>query len=311
MRRFNILFTLFLAPLLGFAGGGQIGNGGYALVCRDSDKKVVEAQTLDLFEGKELWHKTYDTKGLRVFSKLSAFPGFRDTLKELISDTDKIVKFVSSEFELLPTQDAFPVILKKGCQYEQLANYTDDGDLLVSSEIFDKLSKLDKLAFLIHESVYAIFRQLGATDSRDARRLTAELLATNSDQNTIDYIVQNWLNKKIEAKITSEQVVLSCSVTNVLYYLDSPIQISISVDLNKKEMSVSGREVSCVGGDIIGKLQVTPNSYVGSFQCRTEEKSVVTVDRVSGAVRMPGRTPPQALEGADEVGFCKAVETKF
>lgn len=185
--------VLSLMSASSFASG--VGNGGVSMVCRDANERILSAELLDIYEGKVRYGKKYnnslnsDTKVELAQLKLINHPDFLSAFQKELARVLAILMYVPVGNILTPTNDAFPTILKKGCVFEQVANYTDDGDLLVSQEIHNHLSEVNKAALLVHETVYAIFRGKGATDSRQARKLTAELLAQNADQKVIDEIL--------------------------------------------------------------------------------------------------------------------------
>lgn len=186
--------SLFLTTLA-FAGNEK-GNGGVSVVCRDTNEKIESAQILDIFEGEVRYGKKYDnitdpeTKIQLAQMYLTKYPEFLEAFRNELAKVRAIIMYVPVGIILKPTDDAFPIIEKKGCQYEQLANYTEEDDLLVSQEIYNELKNVDKAALMIHEVLYSLFREYGAKDSRQARKLTAELLAKNADQRVIDLIIE-------------------------------------------------------------------------------------------------------------------------
>ena len=194
LLRLVTLGAVLSTSIPSFAVG--VGNGGVSVVCRDDNDRINSAELLDIFEGKVRYSKRYDnnldaeTKVELAQLKLAKHPGFLEAFQEELSNVRAILKYVPVGTVLTPTNDAFPTILKKGCEFEQVANYTDDGDLLVSEEIHHEFREVDKAALLVHETVYALFRKAGAKDSRQARKLTAELLAQNADQKVIDQIIK-------------------------------------------------------------------------------------------------------------------------
>lgn len=188
-------FALF--SFTAFAGAeGGVGNGGYSVVCRDSSKNIISAELLDIYEGKIRYKKEYkddlgvDAKIEFAQRKLARHSKFLSEFQEELAIVKNILKPIPEGHVLMPTEDAFPAILREGCEFEQVANYTDDGELLVSYQIYNKFNNLNKAALLVHETVYAIFRKAGAKDSRQSRKLIAELLSENSNQKVIDEILE-------------------------------------------------------------------------------------------------------------------------
>jgi hypothetical protein len=176
------------------ARAGEKGNGGYSVVCRDLFSKIISAEVLDIYEGRILFKRSYavDMNSVEEIidiakKRLSQHPKFLSKLEEELSLISQNLIYIPDGNELQPTDDAFPPIKKKGCQFEQLANYTSVGEVLISQEIFERLDNVNKAALFIHEAVYAVRRKaVGETNSQISRRITAQLLALNPDQSAID-----------------------------------------------------------------------------------------------------------------------------
>jgi hypothetical protein len=219
---------LSFSTVSAFASLSGVGNGGVSVVCRDSGDRITSAQLLDIYEGKVRHGKKYDnqldvdTKVELAQLKLINYPSFLSAFQEELANVKAMMVYIPIGNELTPTNDAFPTVLKKGCEFEQVANYTEDGDLLVSQEIFNELATVDRAALLVHEVVYALLRKNGATDSRQARRLTAELLAKNVDQKVIEEVLQGSggsLTKTCGMKGSVEERIQDCNKKNGLFAL--------------------------------------------------------------------------------------------
>lgn len=203
--------ALTLSSAAAFASEGGVGNGGVSVVCRNNAKKIISAQILDIYEGEVRFGKVYDdaldveTRLELVAHRLKDYPVFLKILKDEIEMANQAILFVKDGNTLTPTNDAFPAIVKNGCDLEQLANYTDDPqDLLVSKEIYQNLKTQDKAALLVHEAIYKMFRENGSKDSRLARRLTAELISKNPSESTIATILKDFKpGLDIPAKLTT------------------------------------------------------------------------------------------------------------
>lgn len=185
---------LFLATTT-FAG--DKGNGGYAVVCRDNGGPIVSAELLDIYEGRILYKRTYTQDKIHpsaivasVIERVKDYRYFQEKLKKEITLLEKNLIYIPEGNELEPTEDAFPPIKKKGCEFEQVANYTDNGELLVSEEIFERFDSVNRAALIIHEAVYSMRRKsAGDTNSQTTRRLVAQLLSTEPDQ----AILERWV----------------------------------------------------------------------------------------------------------------------
>ena len=217
--------VLSLSSLSALASG--VGNGGISVVCRDQSNRIISAQLLDLYEGENQFSRRYDNQ-LDINSridliklKLSKHQVFLEEFLEELTKVQSIMRDIPAGYVLMPTNDALPSlrILRRGCALEQLANYTDDDQLLVSQEIYDELANLDRVGLLVHEALYAMFRKSGATDSRQSRRLTAELLASNADQKVIDQILGK--HRACGLKGSIEQRIEKCNQSNGLFSLVS------------------------------------------------------------------------------------------
>lgn len=190
--------NLFVASLLALSfsafASGEKGNGGYSVVCRDVNGAIKSAEVLDIYEGKILYKKSYPGPEFEVKTLLSIAQvkmkehySFSSKLEKEIELANANMVFIPEGHELQPTDDAFPVIKRKGCKFEQLAIYTEDGELLVSQEIYDQLDNVNKAALVLHEAIYSLRRKSrGDETSLATRRLTAQILATNGDQKIID-----------------------------------------------------------------------------------------------------------------------------
>lgn len=189
------IFLLMAVSLSSFAGG-TAGNGGVSVVCRDTKGNITSAELLDIYEGREVHALKIpnedvgmDTRIQFVQLKLVRNSQFLTKFQDELALAQANTVFISKGNELEPTNDAFPVIRRKGCKFEQLANYTNDGNLLISQEIYDELDNNNKAALYIHEAVYSIRRKVGDTNSQKSRRLVAHLMASNGDRAIIDSLI--------------------------------------------------------------------------------------------------------------------------
>ncbi|QDK45905.1 hypothetical protein DOM22_12470 [Bdellovibrio sp. ZAP7] len=164
--------------------GGVDGGGGKSVVCRNSKGQITSAQTLDLFEAKNVYNLkltsfagTSEEISAKVQGKLKDSIGSGYDYNPFYVRVNRIMKFVPASAVIKPIDDAAEVVLPKNCQLEQLAHYVDDETLLVSQEIWNHLSNTEKAALISHEAVYRVDRAFGAKDSRRARRIVAHLFS--------------------------------------------------------------------------------------------------------------------------------------
>ena len=192
------LFGLLSMNLAMAAESSGNGNGGVSVVCRDQAGKITRAELLDIFEGREVYGRSYsnavndfETRLQLAQLGLINYPGILDDFKKELLNVQNNLDFKSDLIELQPTNDAFPILGLKGCKYEQVANYTPFGQILVSQEIYNSFDVTNKAALLVHEAAYAMMRTNGETNSLNARRFTAYIMASNQDQKVIDQILED------------------------------------------------------------------------------------------------------------------------
>ena len=198
-RHALIILCLSFAALTAHAKEG--GNGGYASVCRDNTGAIISAEMLDVFEGRELYKLDYAERAEVVGRALDRLNPYIDFAKKIRTEyihglTHRV--FVRPGQEFIETKDALPVIRQKGCDFEQAAVFTDEGELFISQEIFDHLDEFNRTALYLHEALYLQYRRfnkkipLDQLNSRASRKLTAYLLAETFDENVmIDLVGQH------------------------------------------------------------------------------------------------------------------------
>lgn len=221
----NLLLASLLALSFSALASGEKGNGGYSVVCRDSEGTILSAEILDIYEGKVLYKRKYPDSSYSVDTlltvakhKMKEHTSFAAKLEKEIQLVNSNVIFIPEGNILVPTGDALPVIKRIGCQFEQLANYTDEGELLVSQEIYDHLDNVNKAALILHEAIYSLRRKSrGDETSQNTRRLTAQILATNGDQTIIDRLAHESMYQPDAKKLpcglkgSLEERIESCS----------------------------------------------------------------------------------------------------
>ncbi len=190
-----ITFLMIILPTLLFAG--EKGNGGYSIVCRDQEGRITSAEILDLYEGRVISKNSY-IDSLRTYDDYmnEAIHNLKDPLfiKYLIAELKLYEKnriFIPVGNELEGTEDALPSIRKKGCSFEQVANYLSTGEILISEEIYQHFDEVNKVALALHEAIYSIRRKaVGDTHSKVTRKIVAEILSSSPDT----LIIQEWVS---------------------------------------------------------------------------------------------------------------------
>lgn len=181
----TLLFVFIASFGLSSYAGVINGGGDKGVVCRNLDGSIASAETLDLFEAKNLY-------GLVPWQFIGTVDGVLDSMRTRLQSTmdqpeihlfplmnrvRNILRLVPPTVILKPVDDAAEVALPTGCTLEQLANYVDDDLLLVSQEIWDHLSLADKAALHLHEAIYRLERSQGAQNSRRTRKIVGHLLS--------------------------------------------------------------------------------------------------------------------------------------
>ena len=170
--------------ILGFAlpafAGAISGGGGRAIVCRDTNKKIISAELLDLYEGRVQYGYQIPTTNVPYVSQYhealknisKGRPGF--DYSGYADYVNQLMRLLPDGTGLIPIDDSEEVIIPKNCKTEQLANYNDNQEtLLVDGEIFENLSETNKAALISHETIYSILRKMGDTNSIMARQMVA------------------------------------------------------------------------------------------------------------------------------------------
>ena len=173
--------------------GRDTGNGGVGIVCRNPRGNILSVEMLDIYEGRIQNSLTYaaeptdtDVRIGMTEPKMISNPSF---LREFQNELARVRAgwiFLPRGTGLEPTNDAFPVINRRGCAFEQVANYTDEGQIYVDRELFSQMDSLNQAALYLHEAIYKLARnQVQETTSIRTRRIVAHLLARNGDSAVI------------------------------------------------------------------------------------------------------------------------------
>jgi hypothetical protein len=181
----------FLATLISFhalaqvklANGNGVGNGGDAVVCKDS------AELLDFAEAKLLKKFTlissvksenYMSAAKERLEKLKGLDRkLADQYLNVLLKVDTRWKIIeNAQFRDVP--DSFEIAIPDGCKLEQLAIQQEmEGKTVihVSKKIWDRLNVMNKAGLLLHEIIYEHFITTGETNSVKARKFNAFLFS--------------------------------------------------------------------------------------------------------------------------------------
>lgn len=180
----------------GNESGREVGNGGLAVVCRGGDGLIGSAEVLDLFEGKNQYNlripeRKRETRALleAALVRMASRPEFLVLVKRELNNVLSNLRWLPKGVELSIIDDAFPIITLKPCAFEQLAVYSWDGNVYVSSGIFGALTPTHAAALFMHEALYKVARDHGATNSMLARKLNAHLFSEAGDRAAINELV--------------------------------------------------------------------------------------------------------------------------
>ena len=188
--------------------GTMDGAGGGVVVCREPNNQIKSVRLLDLVEAEDIykdkpaplkgsfedeWHffaekfadrnrdrgdEKIDYKSLRSVKdikrvkkgetvKLSEF----FALYEFKEDFFTRHRLVEGHMQLKKIDDSREAFWIPNCDVEQIANYQDDGTILIQKELWNLLDDRGRAALVAHEYVYREYRELGAKNSRKSRRI--------------------------------------------------------------------------------------------------------------------------------------------
>ncbi|MBC7387071.1 MAG: hypothetical protein H7301_13040 [Cryobacterium sp.] len=171
------------------------------------------------------------------------------TLKKLLSalaiEPDKVsassrIRFLDQGETLPLSFDFSPVVLPKNCSLEQIGNYTAENILLVSGDLYKRLTPLHQGAFFFHEAVWSIHRRSGITDSDLSRRLVGATYGYIESLSRDAVTVQD--QDALRALIALEQITLN------LHYNERDQKI-----LHQVKLDPQARGVLYFGFDIRGE----------------------------------------------------------
>jgi hypothetical protein len=211
MKSFNLMIVSALAltqahAALAESRGGREGHGGTAQVCRDpaNPEVILSAVLQDFFEARDVRKdklvipvdETPDSRvaqARKALDKASGYAWDLDDVLKRLRVLDAGLAFNSPRGTTV-TGDSKAYVKKRGCEEEQAAIFTPEGEIQVDGPIWTKFSETDKAGLLVHEAVYAFVRgwngpkgkaadvgskeSIYAGDSRWARKVTAMMFAT-------------------------------------------------------------------------------------------------------------------------------------
>jgi len=182
---------VLLSTIAAYGGGKEVGNGGTAVVCRNSDGSIRTAELLDFYEARvirgidvNLGDATIGWKGkanLEVDRLQKNDPDryelYLDRVDQFMSEAEMLTGVT-----LTPIQDVDNIAIPVGCLLEQVAvqrepEFPGDKRYFLNQEIWNALSEDGKAGLVLHEVIYREAIAGGASDSV-ATRYFNSLLAS-------------------------------------------------------------------------------------------------------------------------------------
>lgn len=178
--------------------GNEVGNGGDAIVCYDTTRRIINVEFLDLFENRILhdWSPAFEGKPIdQVNQALQALNTFSpeavaDIKKELEAWPSR-VRFLNGQ-ELVDIRDGGLLVkLPLLCEIEQIVIQVPpvmpwDPIYYVDADLWNHqtFSEYDKASLILHEVIYRILIRHGHKNSNSVRYLNTLLHANKMVQFT-------------------------------------------------------------------------------------------------------------------------------
>ncbi|MBS1986296.1 MAG: hypothetical protein JST16_19205 [Bdellovibrionales bacterium] len=246
----NTLRRFFLGSWLAFSflawGGNDVGHGGGAWVKRDSAGNVIDAQFLDLWEGPVLegltMLKSQDNQAKQIEAALVKLdrwnPAFSEQVRREYNDLSKILIYLPPDVGLAAPTDINSDLTYRGYQLEGVAQYREasssspERQLLINSELLNRLPPRDQAALWIHEAVYKVLRDWPNrdADSVRTRRLVARLFSTTQPASVFEGMAQA---PGLECSLSHEDNGTYFSFPRGAYFFRKENSIRIYTALNK------------------------------------------------------------------------------
>ncbi len=195
------LISAFILIISFSAIANEKGNGGDAIVCRNSQGKIESSELLDYYEGREFrkvsHHFHENLSDLEYFDKLGKQltqfdERFKDLGKEAHSFVEAIEKFkrentkrtgvyIFTDHPLADINDSLHLTFPRNCKVEQLAirtytNYVEG--FIFNSEILRSLKPDDLRGIILHELIYKFFHQWAKAENSLGSRYFHQILTS-------------------------------------------------------------------------------------------------------------------------------------
>lgn len=199
----NSLLTIAGLLLSGHVfAGDKIGNGGDAIVCRNSSGQIISAELLDYYEAREIRKINIETgpagdsvenKINLVLARLKHFDNSRvQRYKKYLDLFTAESKILNADLVDIP--DSEHVSTPKNCHIEQAAIFKEpdissDPKYFISKEIWTHLDTTNRAGLILHEVIYRTFREDGSVNSVKARYFHSMLASKDIESWEIGHYV--------------------------------------------------------------------------------------------------------------------------
>jgi hypothetical protein len=164
--------------------GGHDGGGGNGVVCYNPKGEIESVELLDFFEGRILdGYSIPDYPGnyKEIYNEALKKSASKNILAVISSGLrfEAGFKFLPKNIRLNPVNDSSEIFIPANCKIEQMANFQGTSRIFIVSDFWDRLSETGKAGLIMHEFMWYMERQAGATKSSRARRTVARFFADN------------------------------------------------------------------------------------------------------------------------------------
>ena len=196
-----ILVGAFLITLSAQAGTAT-GNGGHAVVCRNSAYQITRVELLDFYEARLLRginhnldsiHGNWLTKGQAVLKVLAAIEPDRGALYQNQLATFENDTVFMTDADLPPVPDSNHTVgIPRDCRLEQIAvqrapNFPEDKRFTVNKDLWDVMDDNQKCGLALHEIIYRELLEQG--DSVKARYFNSYITSSKlTEMSEVDYL---------------------------------------------------------------------------------------------------------------------------
>ncbi|KYG63745.1 hypothetical protein AZI86_13045 [Bdellovibrio bacteriovorus] len=264
-----LFFLIAITTSFAFANAKVVGNGGQGVACSDSTGNLFSVNSLDLYEASIIHGLTPATYEGLSYSEILNLLGQRVAETQSISatfvqdDLKKIrekMQFLPSGVHLKPIEDSGDIpIITENCEIIQLANYLEDGTLLVDGDYWQKMDVRNRAALTLHEYIYKIMRYWSEKDSFYTRKVVAYLLSTEElvpIKQGLDakryFYCKDTESRKYEFYITPSSIDTDSLATFQFYAFDGKLRfsrMSITTNLRFSEFIHPATSSSRAGQD--------------------------------------------------------------